>query len=92
MAGITKCDGCGAESSPGQQWLRVRVEPFYPTGSSNRGEDCVPYQDAMHADACGPQCAALALSISAGVLAGTYTNMSESFLRAAKKMEAQDGG
>mgnify|MGYP001564383985 CR=1 FL=1 len=86
MASMTKCDGCQRESAPGQQWLRVRIEPFYTTGSGNRGEECVAYNEGMHVEACGPQCAALALSIQAGVLSGSYQNMSEAMLRTSKKL------
>jgi hypothetical protein len=92
MANISRCDGCGQESKGGQQWLRVRIEPYYPKGQaySRFGEDgpVAEYSEGMVVDACGPQCAALALSIQAGVISGTYENMAESLLRVKRKIEA----
>lgn len=95
MAPITRCDGCGQESKGGRQWLRVRIEPYYPRGQAySKYEDSpeVAYAEGMVADACGPQCAALALSVQAGVIAGNYGKMSDALWQAKQKMDANEAG
>lgn len=84
MATSTKCDSCDSTAVPGQQWLRVRIEPFYPQRgmSSYPGELTIAsegYSEGLMAEVCSPQCAATAFVEKARQCVAGYDGLAHAF-------------
>lgn len=83
MATSTKCDSCESTAVPGQQWLRVRIEPFYPQRglTSYPGDLAVAegYAEGLFAEVCSPQCAATAFVEKSRQCAAGYDGLARAF-------------
>lgn len=82
MATIVQCDLCGIESRAGQQWLRVRVEPFYPRPQASLSVevDDYKYNEGLHAEACSTLCAVQLLAKQAAALSNSYGELAEALV------------